>query len=437
MKLRTGFALLPSIAFALTALPAALTEAGLGLVPGAERVSFAQGAPTPGSSDGVTEIARQRYQEGVKDFDAGRYEEARAAFLQAYALKRAPAVLLNVALSELRSPVNHADEAGTHFQQFLREATTATPEQRATAEKGIADAKKRAGIIVVTVDASGADVSIDGTTIGKAPLPDPVFVKPGKHTVVAQFQGHTAAIVVETKAGTSATANLTTGVTVAANATPSTGPLATPGSTLPPGGSGASPGRAGPGTGEPGNAQVYPPGQGSGGPGMVLGAGAGADQATGTREPLGQWYQRKPIAWVGTGVAGVGFVMGLSASIAAGAASAATANHVDQIKVEAKNRNTKLKGICGNEETGAGAIPHFVNACAQLRKDVGFYNTSVAFAVTGWVLFGVGAVGTTIYAVVDWRRPRAPAATAFQPRVLAVTPVLSPNHQGIGVVGSF
>lgn len=435
MKLRTGFALLPSIALALTALPAALTEAGLDLVPGAERVSFAQGAPTPSSSDGVTEIARQRYQEGVKDFDAGRYEEARAAFLQAYALKRAPAVLLNVALSELRSSVNHADEAGAHFQQFLREATTATPEQRATAEKGITDAKRRAGVIVVTVDASGADVSIDGTTIGKAPLPDPVFVKPGKHTVVAQLQGHTAAVLVETKAGTSATANLTTGVTP----TPSTGPLATPGSTSPPGGPGASPGGAGPGTGAPASAQVYPPGQGSGGPGMVPGAGAGAgsDQATGTREPFGQWYQRKPLAWVGTGVAAVGFVMGVSASIAAGAASAATANHVDQIKVEAKNRNTKLKGICGDEETGAGAVAHFVNACAQLRKDVGSYDTSVAFAVTGWTLFGISAAATTIYAALDWRRPRVVTVTAQQPRVLSVTPIVSPSHQGIGVTGSF
>jgi hypothetical protein len=432
MKLRTGFALLPSIALALTALPAALTEAGLEQLPGAERVSFAQGAAPPSSSDGVTEIARQRYQEGVKDFDAGRYEEARAAFLQAYALKRAPAVLLNVALSELRSPANHADEAGNHFQQFLREATTATPEQRATAEKGIKDAKKRAGVIVVTVDASGADVSIDGTSVGKAPLADPVFVKPGKHTVFAQIQGRTAAVVVETKAGTSATANLTTGVTGTATAGPSTGPVATPGSTSP-SGSGPSSGGSGPGTGAPGNAQVYPPAQGAG---VGSGAGPGPDQIS-RREPLLQWYKHKPMAWVGTGVAGIGLVMGVSASIAAGVASSGTADHVDQITTEARNRMLSPKGICGNEETGVGAVPHFVKACEQVRKDVGIYNTAVAFAVTGWVLFGVGAVGTAVYAMVDWYPHQSPRATAFQPRVLAVTPIVSPSYQGLSVMGSF
>ena len=37
--------------------------------------------------DAVTEMARRRFQEGVKFFDQKRYEEARGAFLQAYALK--------------------------------------------------------------------------------------------------------------------------------------------------------------------------------------------------------------------------------------------------------------------------------------------------------------------------------------------------------------
>ena len=53
--------------------------------------------------DAVTEMARRRFQEGVKFFDQKKFEEARAAFLQAYALKHHPAVLLNLAQSEIRS----------------------------------------------------------------------------------------------------------------------------------------------------------------------------------------------------------------------------------------------------------------------------------------------------------------------------------------------
>src|SRR4051812_19549311 len=115
--------------------PVVLNEAGLTSAPFCERQSFAQ------ASDAVTEVARQRYEEGVKAFDTGRFEDARAAFLQAYALKRHPAVLLNLGQSELRS--NHPEDAGNHLQQFLREHKAATPDQRAAAEKGIADAKRR------------------------------------------------------------------------------------------------------------------------------------------------------------------------------------------------------------------------------------------------------------------------------------------------------
>ncbi len=181
----------------------ALSALALLAVLACPRPAFAQGAPPPG--DSVTAIARQRYNEGVAAYDAKRWEDARAAFLQAYALKHHPAVLLNLGQSELRS--GHQDDAGNHLQQFLREHATATPDQRAAAEKGIAEAKKSAGFVVVNVDSPGADVSIDGTTIGKTPLLDPVFVKPGKHTVFAALQGRTAAASVDVKAGTASSAS--------------------------------------------------------------------------------------------------------------------------------------------------------------------------------------------------------------------------------------
>src|SRR5262249_46753478 len=140
-------------------------------------------APPAGPADAVTEVARQRYKEGVKAYEAGRFEEARTAFLQAYALKRVPAVLLNLGQSELRTVPPHYEDAGNHLSQFLREHTSATPEEQAAAGKGVAEAKKKTGVIVIAVDDAGAEVAVDGATVGKSPLLDPVFVKPGKHTV--------------------------------------------------------------------------------------------------------------------------------------------------------------------------------------------------------------------------------------------------------------
>ena len=91
----TAFALL--VAFAPMALP---------------RVAFAQ-------DDAVTKAARARFQEGVADFDKGDYAAARAAFLEAYALKQHPAVLLNLAQSSLKS--GHFLDAAKYFQKYLND----------------------------------------------------------------------------------------------------------------------------------------------------------------------------------------------------------------------------------------------------------------------------------------------------------------------------
>src|SRR5258708_8988783 len=129
------------------------------------RVAIAQ------EKDAVTEMARRRFQEGVKFFDQKRYEEARAAFLQAYALKRHPAVLLNLAQSEARS--GHPAEAARHFATYLRESPNPPANERADAEKGLATARTKLGRIHIAAP-SGAEVVLDGELIGQAPLPEAV-----------------------------------------------------------------------------------------------------------------------------------------------------------------------------------------------------------------------------------------------------------------------
>jgi hypothetical protein len=463
-RLASPFALTLSLAYVA---PAALTEIGLGALPGAEPVSLAQGTPPP--NEAVTEIARQRYQEGVKDFDAGKWEEARGAFLQAYALKRSPAILLNLGLSELRAG-KYYEDAGNHLQQFLREVPGAAPDQRATAEKGVAEVKKHSGSLVVVVDANGADISLDGATVGRSPLLDPVFVKPGKHTVFAVYQGKSSASVVEAKAGGTVAATLNLGVAGAAPpavVTPVTPPSIAPGSGLPPGmmgpGTPQTPPAVGPATppavGPVGPQALpptaYPPGgypPGGYPPGGYVDNNAGPGgvapmPASGEREPFLTWYKRKPIAWVGTGVAGLGLLGGIIFSAAGSSASGSANTLVSAIKVERDNtvNDTNINpdrraNVCGDRDTGAGALPHFADACANLRSNESTFHTDVALAVTSWVLFGVGVAGTTAYAMVDWYPSKGAPKTATAkpgPKVLAVTPVVSPSVQGVAIVGSF
>ncbi|MEJ7734613.1 MAG: hypothetical protein WKG00_36135 [Polyangiaceae bacterium] len=405
----------------------AIALATLLLVSICEGVFFRSVALAQQPPDAVTEVARQRYEEGVRYFDAGKYEDARSAFLQAYALKRHPAVLLNLGLSELRTG-KYVEDAGNHLQQFLREHAAATPDQRASAERSVADAKKRTAFLAITVDASGADVSVDGTAVGKSPLADPVFVKPGKHTLLASLQGKTATVQVDAKVGAPTPATLNFGGTGVAAA-----PVAAP---LPPGP--AQPDPAAPV--QPGPQPGYPP-NAAGGQLSFGGSTTGPETSAGGGEPFFKWYTRTPLAWVGTGVAGVGLVLTLVGSIVAGSASSAADDHTGQIETEIDRRidagsiqpGTKPCGPA--DSSGERDLADFKDACNVLRDDFSKHDTGVALAVTGGVLLGVGVIGTVTYALIDWYPKKKAPSTGHVD--IDVQPVISPGYRGLGVTGSF
>ena len=112
----------------------------------------------------ATEMARERFKEGVGFYDAGQFDKARAAFLQAYALRAHPSVLLNLAQSELKS--GYESEAATHFSDFLATVPDAKPEETATAQKGLAEAKSKVGEVTVNVDVAAAGQRQDDLLVG-------------------------------------------------------------------------------------------------------------------------------------------------------------------------------------------------------------------------------------------------------------------------------
>jgi hypothetical protein len=137
-------------------------------------------AQAPGD-DATTAMARARFKEGVDYFDKGQFDLARAAFLQAYALKKHPAVLLNLAWSCLKS--GHTLEAEREFTQFLAEAGDITDKQRADANDGLAQAHAKLGRIEIAAVPQGTEVSVDGEGAGTAPLKEPILVEAGTHSV--------------------------------------------------------------------------------------------------------------------------------------------------------------------------------------------------------------------------------------------------------------
>ena len=138
------------------------------------RTSVAQGPPNP-----TIQAAHARFDEGVQFFDKGQFENARAAFLQAYALHKHPAVLINLAQTSLRS--GHVLDAARYFTQYIHDSPSLTPAQRAEAEKGLAEARTKLGHIEVSAPV-GIAVTVDGELAG-ADGAVAIDVAPGAHTI--------------------------------------------------------------------------------------------------------------------------------------------------------------------------------------------------------------------------------------------------------------
>lgn len=133
-------------------------------------------------ADGETLVARQRFAEGVRHYDNRDYEKARLAFLQAYLLKEHPAVLLNLAQSELRAG-RYAEAAG-NFAKYIRENPTAKALDHARAS--LDEARMHATELHVTINAGDSSIAIDGQEVGVSPLSGPLYLAPGQRRIEAR-----------------------------------------------------------------------------------------------------------------------------------------------------------------------------------------------------------------------------------------------------------
>jgi tetratricopeptide (TPR) repeat protein len=162
-------------------------------------VMGALGVVVPASSraeDHSVRDARMRFEEGVAYVRVGDFEGARLSFAKAYEVLREPDILWNLALSEQKS--GHLVDALAHFRELDRVAKS--ERDRASAKNHVSELMAQTGHIEVLAPA-GAQVTVDGTAAGVAPLAQPVDVFPGKHHVEALTAQGTKAADIETVAG--------------------------------------------------------------------------------------------------------------------------------------------------------------------------------------------------------------------------------------------
>jgi len=380
----------------------------LTLVPGQAR---AQG------SDATVEAARQRFNEGVQFFDNKEYERARLAFVQAYALKPHPAILLNLAQSEIRS--GHEASAATHFAQYLRQHAEATEEQRLAAQEGLEAAKASIAVVTLTVDPSDAEILVDGESVGRSPLDDPLYLSPGEHTIVARKGDQTARKRLTVEAGSEINERLTIGRAAAPSGAATT---------------------AAPADAEPEEVEDA----------EDSGVRFDSDDMASGRQPFFWWFVETPGAWVGAGLTAAAIGGGTVLAVSAKNYYEAADSIAQDIEAQADKDSRLLgvtRGVCnlpwGKAGTPYEDDPGFEDACAKYKSRV---DTGDDYKLYSRLSFGAAAVfaaGTIIYYFLDAPpadgsaragRPRSASKSGFSAQLV---PILGPSQNGFVLQGSF
>jgi PEGA domain len=137
----------------------------------------------------LTDKAAALYDEGVVAFRKSKWAEARAAFLAAWALKQHWQIAANLADCEMQ--LGRFIEAAEHAAYYAKNAPA---DRRDRANKLLTDASAKIATVTIDVQPEGAEILVDGQTIGRAPLSGPAFLEPGARTITARVPGRPDAV---------------------------------------------------------------------------------------------------------------------------------------------------------------------------------------------------------------------------------------------------
>ena len=363
-------------------------------------------------SDATLSMARERFKEGVQYFDQELYDKARAAFVQAYALRKHPAVLLNLAQSEVRS--GHEAEAAAHFAQYLREHKEATETERQGATSGLATAKAAVMEVPVEVDADGAEVFVDQTLEGTSPLPQPLYLAPGRHTILARKEGREDSVQIDAVAGHSTTVTLR--------------PRKPKHEAAPPPEPRNEPAEAEPLEDEP------------------------ADETTATVESKGffAWAADSPVAWIGGGLTLAGIVGGIGFGLGSADSYDSADSVLSRIRQEATLDGISTAGLCADPARAVMTVPpknwdpaqraaDYEKACARYSDNIDSGDSLKTLSTVSWVVAGAAAAGTIVYYFID-TSSGSPSSASRKRGPLARTrfvPYVSAGERGFAIIGEF
>src|SRR6185436_14978845 len=139
------------------------------------------------TKDAQVEQARQLYKDGVREAGRGRWEKARRLFLEAFRLRPHFQIAFNLGQAELQ--IGEFSKAAEHLDFFLRTVQDVAAQERQKARLMLDEAERQVATLVLSTNQAGAEVLVDGVSVGTTPLGRDVFVAPGRHVIEARLDG--------------------------------------------------------------------------------------------------------------------------------------------------------------------------------------------------------------------------------------------------------
>jgi hypothetical protein len=300
----------------------------------------------------------------------------------------------------------------------LREHKDATDAERQGAETGLTAAKALVGEVSLEVDATGAEVYVDGDLEGSSPLPGSIYLVPGAHQIQAKKDGKSANGDVTATAGQATSLQLK---------------LAAPAKVA-----GARPGAS----------QTEP-----------IGEAPAAEEPLHRRKGFVSWVTSTPGAIVGVGLTGIGLIGGgafaFGAKSSYDAADSVQAQIIEKaVKTDGKVNDQGMpssQGVCVNpagwlsrstvygqlsEEEQQKRARQYDDNCNKYSDNVKSGDTFKTLAIVSFAVAGAAAVGTVVYYFVDSGEETETAKRTPKRRVM-VLPIYQQGFAGGLISGTF
>lgn len=151
------------------------------------------------SAEAVAE-AGQRYDRGLKLYSEGEYRLAVIEFERTYELVPDYRVLFNI--GQVRIQLGDYARARLALERYLREGDGQLPPARLESVKGDLDMLEgRTATLKIQSSVVGAEVLVDGESVGVTPLAEPVLMNAGDHNIEVRKPGYRARVLRRTLAG--------------------------------------------------------------------------------------------------------------------------------------------------------------------------------------------------------------------------------------------